>query len=83
MQCRISKKNKQLARDLVNAMNRADTLWLLDDYADDLLVWTTGNTVIAGKGSDKLTHLDQSNNEGIDQATVLLHSPNALILRFR
>lgn len=44
-------KNKQLARDLVDAMNRADTLWFLDNYADDVLVWTMGNTVISGKYS--------------------------------
>ena len=41
--------NKQLARELVEAMNRADTQWFLDNYADDVLVWTMGNTLISGK----------------------------------
>ena len=41
--------NKRLARELVDAMNRADTQWFLDNYADDVLVWTMGNTVISGK----------------------------------
>ena len=41
--------NKQLARKLVDAMNRSDTQWFLDNYADDVLVWTMGNTPISGK----------------------------------
>ena len=41
--------NKKLARELVDAMNRADTQWFLDNYADDVLVWTMGNTLISGK----------------------------------
>ena len=41
--------NKKLARELVDAMNRADTQWFLDNYSDDVLVWTMGNTVISGK----------------------------------
>ena len=41
--------NKQLARELVEAMNRVDTQWFLDNYADDVLVWTMGNTLISGK----------------------------------
>ncbi len=41
--------NKRLARELVDAMNRADTQWFLDNYADDVLVWTMGNTLISGK----------------------------------
>ena len=28
-------KNKQLARELIGAINRADTQWFLDNYADD------------------------------------------------
>ena len=35
--------------ELVAAMNRADTQWFLDNYADDVLVWTMGNTLISGK----------------------------------
>jgi uncharacterized protein len=41
--------NKHLAKELVAAMNRADTQWFLDNYADDVLVWTMGNTLISGK----------------------------------
>jgi uncharacterized protein len=41
--------NKRLAKELVAAMNRADTQWFLDNYADDVLVWTMGNTLISGK----------------------------------
>jgi len=41
--------NKNLARELVAAMSRGDTRWLLDHYADDAEVWTMGNTLISGK----------------------------------
>ena len=41
--------NKRLAAELVEAMNRGDTQWFLDNYADDVLVWTMGNTFISGK----------------------------------
>ena len=41
--------NKQLARELVEAMNRADTQRFLDNYADDVMAWTMGNTLISGK----------------------------------
>ena len=43
--------NKQLAKELVDAMNRSDTQWFLDNYADDVVVWTMGNTLISGKYS--------------------------------
>ena len=43
--------NKQLATALVGAMNRSDTQWFLDNYADDVIVWTMGNTMISGKYS--------------------------------
>mgnify|MGYP001818248848 CR=1 FL=1 len=42
-------RNKRIARELVEAMNRADTQWFLDNYADDVVVWTMGNTMISGK----------------------------------
>ncbi len=41
--------NKKLAMELVAAMNRADTQWFLDNYADDVQVWTMGNTLISGR----------------------------------
>jgi ketosteroid isomerase-like protein len=43
--------NKKLATELVDAMNRSDTQWFLDNYADDVIVWTMGNTLISGKYS--------------------------------
>ncbi|MEJ2532733.1 MAG: nuclear transport factor 2 family protein [Halioglobus sp.] len=42
-------RNKQLVKELVDAMNRSDTQRFLDNYADDVLVWTKGNTLIYGK----------------------------------
>ncbi len=44
-------ENKKLATELVDAMSRGDTQWFLDNYADDVVVWTMGNTVISGKYS--------------------------------
>ena len=41
--------NKNLARSFIDAVNRNDTQWILDNYADDVLVWTMGNTLISGK----------------------------------
>jgi ketosteroid isomerase-like protein len=41
--------NKKLARELVDAMSRGDTQWFLDNYAEDVVVWTMGNTLISGK----------------------------------
>ena len=47
--------NKLLARELVDAINRGDTQWFMDNYADDVVVWTTGNTLISGKyGKDQV-----------------------------
>lgn len=41
--------NKKLAAELVGAINRGDTRWFLDNYADDVVVWTMGNTLISGQ----------------------------------
>jgi ketosteroid isomerase-like protein len=47
--------NKLLARELVEAINRGDTQWFMDNYAEDVVVWTTGNTLISGKyGKDQV-----------------------------
>lgn len=42
---------KNLAKELVEAMNRSDTQWFMDNYADDVVVWTMGNTLISGQYS--------------------------------
>lgn len=40
--------NKQLARDLMAALSRADTDWVLDHYADDMVMWTAGSLPFSG-----------------------------------
>jgi ketosteroid isomerase-like protein len=40
--------NKQLARDLIDALSRADTDWVLDHYADDMRMWTAGSLAMSG-----------------------------------
>ncbi len=42
-------RNKELARQLVAAMSRGDTQWFMDNYTDDVEVWTMGHTMISGK----------------------------------
>ena len=41
-------ENKQLARDFMDALSRADTNWVLDHYADDMVMWTAGSLAISG-----------------------------------
>ncbi len=40
--------NKQLAREFIDALSRADTDWVLDHYADDMVMWTAGSLPISG-----------------------------------
>jgi len=40
--------NKQLARDFMAALSRADTDWVLDHYADDMVLWTAGSLPFSG-----------------------------------
>jgi len=40
--------NKELARDFIAALSRADTDWVLDHYADDMVMWTAGSLPISG-----------------------------------
>jgi hypothetical protein len=40
--------NKELARNFVAALNRADSDWVLEHYADDMLMWTAGSLPISG-----------------------------------
>jgi len=40
--------NKQLAREFIDALSRADTDWVLAHYADDMEMWTAGSLVFSG-----------------------------------
>lgn len=40
--------NKQLAREFIDALSRADTEWVLAHYADDMVMWTAGTLAISG-----------------------------------
>jgi ketosteroid isomerase-like protein len=42
-------RNKAMARQLVEAMSRGDTQWFMDNYTDDVEVWTMGSTLISGR----------------------------------
>src|SRR3546814_19379461 len=44
-----SGRNKQLARDVFDELNRGDVPAILDAYADDGYCLTMGNTLISGK----------------------------------
>src|SRR3546814_1734508 len=44
-----SERNKQLARDFFDALNRGDVPAILDAYADDGYCLTMGNTLISGQ----------------------------------
>jgi len=63
---------KRLAKTLVDAMNRSNTQWFLDNYADDVLVWTMGNTMISGKCSK-----DQAARVAVIAGRVKLGTPLA------
>jgi len=40
--------NKELARNFIDALSRADTDWVLEHYADDMVMWTAGSLPISG-----------------------------------
>jgi len=40
--------NKQLALEFIAALSRADTEWVLDHYADDMVMWTAGSLPFSG-----------------------------------
>ena len=40
--------NKQIARDFIAALSRADTNWVLEHYADDMRMWTAGSLPFSG-----------------------------------
>jgi ketosteroid isomerase-like protein len=41
-------RNKELAREFIAALSRADSDWVLDHYADDMVMWTAGSLAISG-----------------------------------
>jgi len=41
-------ENRQLARDFIDALSRADTDWVLEHYADDMMMWTAGSLAFSG-----------------------------------
>jgi hypothetical protein len=41
-------ENKRIARDFIDALSRADTDWVLEHYADDMLMWTAGSLPFSG-----------------------------------
>jgi ketosteroid isomerase-like protein len=40
--------NKELARNFIAALSRADSDWVLDHYADDMVMWTAGSLAFSG-----------------------------------
>ena len=40
--------NKRIARDFIAALSRADTDWVLANYADDMVMWTAGSLAFSG-----------------------------------
>jgi ketosteroid isomerase-like protein len=41
--------NKQLAREMVDALTRADVDWVKEHYADDFRIWVTGSLPFSGE----------------------------------
>jgi ketosteroid isomerase-like protein len=41
-------ENKRIARDFIDALSRADTEWVLEHYADDIVMWTAGSLPFSG-----------------------------------
>jgi ketosteroid isomerase-like protein len=41
--------NKQLARDMLDALTRADVDWVRDHYADDFRIWVSGSLPFSGE----------------------------------
>lgn len=40
--------NKEIAEQFIAALNRADADWVLEHYADDVVMWTAGTLAISG-----------------------------------
>lgn len=41
-------ENKQLAREMVDALSRADQDWVKENYSDDFVIWVTGSLPFSG-----------------------------------
>ena len=44
----VEEDNKQLARDMIDALSRADEDWVREHYADDVRLWVTGSLPFSG-----------------------------------
>ena len=42
--------NKQLAREMIDALTRADVDWVKKNYSDDFRIWVTGSLPFSGEG---------------------------------
>lgn len=41
-------QNKQLAKDMLDALSRADQDWVREHYSDDFQIWVTGSLPFSG-----------------------------------
>ena len=41
-------ENKRIARDFIDALSRADADWVLEHYAEDVVMWTAGSLTFSG-----------------------------------
>jgi ketosteroid isomerase-like protein len=45
---KVEEDNKQLARDFLVALSKADTGWVAEHYADEMQLWTAGSLPFSG-----------------------------------
>ena len=43
--------NKQLAKDMLDALSRADEAWVAKHYAEDFRIWVTGSLPFSGENN--------------------------------
>ena len=48
---RIEEDNKELARELLSALSRADAKWVATHYAEDMGLWTAGSLPFSGSSN--------------------------------
>jgi hypothetical protein len=44
----VEEDNKQLAKDMLDALTRADEAWVAEHYAEDFRIWVTGSLPFSG-----------------------------------
>jgi len=47
---KLEEDNKALAREMIDALTRADGEWVRANYADDFTIWVTGSLPFSGTG---------------------------------